>query len=202
MSNNQNKFNHLSSSIYNFICDYRKYSKWYFYDNEIPNLDSLKNKLNDEDKGIDFMSDLSDMFHHFVMHKDFTNPKEERFFDTLCSIFKEYNNYINSNEKEYDVDSLASDLVKYAKDSDPYEYKDLYSSDEDAFDSIKKSLCTISDVDSTIEWICADIQHYASESDLSNNDILNYFNTANELLVKLNGYSKVLEIQKDNEMDM
>lgn len=199
---NKEKLNHLSSSIYNFICDYRKYSNWYFYDNEIPDLDSVKNILDDEDKGIDFMSEFSDMFYHFSVHKDFTNPKETRFFDTFCSIFKEYNSYLNSYEKQYDIDSLASDLVKYAKDSDPYEYKDLYSSDEDAFESIKKSLFTVSDVDSTIEWLCADIQHYASESDLSNKDILDYFNTANELLIKLNDYSKDLEKQKNQEMDM
>ena len=199
---NKEKLNHLSSSIYNFICDYRKYSNWYFYDNEIPDLDSVKNILDDEDKGIDFMSEFSDMFYHFSVHKDFTNPKEARFFDTFCSIFKEYNSYLNSYEKQSDIDSLASDLVKYAKDSDPYEYKDLYSSDEDAFESIKKSLFTVSDVDSTIEWLCADIQHYASESDLSNKDILDYFNTANELLIKLNDYSKDLEKQKNQEMDM
>ena len=47
--NNQDKLNHLSSSIYNFICDYRKYNNWYFYDNEIPNLESLKEKLKDEE---------------------------------------------------------------------------------------------------------------------------------------------------------
>lgn len=200
--NNQDKLNHLSSSIYNFICDYRKHCNWYFYDKEIPNIESLKNKLIDEDKGIDFMSDLSEMFRYLVLEKDFTNPREEKYFDTLCSIFKEYNSYINSYEKENNIDSLVNDLVNYAKDSDPYEFKDLYSSDEDAFESIKKSLCTVSDVDSTIEWICGDIQHYASESDLSNKDILNYFNTANGLLIKLNDYSKVLENQKDQEMDM
>lgn len=80
---NKERLNHLSSSIYNFICDYRKYSNWYFYDNEIPDLDSVKNILNDEDKGIDFMSEFSDMFYHFSVHKDFTNPKEARFLDTF-----------------------------------------------------------------------------------------------------------------------
>lgn len=199
---NKEKLNHLSSSIYNFIYDYRKYNNWYFYDDEIPNLESLKEKLKDEDESIEFMSDLSGMLSHFALHNDFTKKEEEHYFDKLCSIFKEYNCYINSNEKDYDIDSLVSDLVKYAKDSDPYEYRDLYSSDEDAFESIKKSLCTVSDVDSTIEWLCADIRHYASESDLSNKDILDYFNTANELLIKLNDYSKNLEKQKNQEMDM
>ena len=200
--NNQDKLNHLSSSIYNFICDYRKYNNWYFYDNEIPNLESLKEKLKDEDESIEFMSALSGMLSHFVFQNDFTKKEEEHYFDRLCSIFKEYNCYVNSYENEYDLDSLVNDLVQYAKDSDPYEFKDLYSSDDDAFNSIKKSLYTTSDVDSTSEWICADIQHYASESDLSNNDILDYFNTANGLLVRLNSYSKYLENQKDQEMDM
>lgn len=107
-----------------------------------------------------------------------------------------------STYKSLYVDELANELLNYTKNSDPYEYKDLYSNDEDAFNSIKKSLCTTSDVDSAIEWLCADIQHYASESDLSNDDILNYFKTANHLLIELNSYSKALENEKDNEMDM
>lgn len=199
---NKEKLNHLSSSIYNFICDYRKYSKWYFYDNEIQDLDSVKELLNNEDKGIDFMADLSDMFRHFAIHKDFTNPKEKEFFDNLCSIFKEYNYYNHSLEKEYDIDLLANELVKYAKDFDTYEYRDIYKDDEDAFNDMKKNLTTVKGVDTMIEWLCNDIHYFSSENDLSNNDILYNFETANNLLIKLNNYSKVLEKQKNQEMDI
>lgn len=131
--------------------------------------------------------------------KDFKNIELEDLEQSLYEydIIREPSTY-----KSLYIDELANELLNYTKDSDPYEYKDLYSNDEEAFNSIKKSLCTVSDVDSTIEWLCADIQHYASESDLSNNDILDYFKTANHLLIELNCYSKVLEKQKDNEMDM
>ncbi len=200
--NIQDRFNNLSSSIYNFICDYRKYCKWYFYDNEIPDLDSLKNKLNDEDKGIDFMSDLSDMFRHFVLENDFANTKEEKFFDTLCSIFKEYNIYLNSYEKDYKVSELTDDLVKYVKESDPYEYRNNYTNDEDAFKSIKNCLYTTSGVDAIRNHLNSDIEHYATDSDLTNNDILNYLKNASDLLIRVNEYYKELTKENSNEMDM
>jgi len=100
---------------------------------------------------------------------------------------------------EYYIDELVTELVNYARESDPYEYRDLYSSDEDAFNSIKRSLVTVSDIDSTIEWICGDINHYASENDMSFKDTYNNFKTACALLYKLNQYSKVLEY--DNDLD-
>lgn len=135
--------------------------------------------------------------------KTISNDFESINFEDLEQTLYEYDIIDHpSSYIELYVDELANELLNYTKDSDPYEYKDLYSNDDDAFNSIKKSLCSVSDVDSTIEWLCADIQHYASESDLSNNDILDYFKTANHLLIELNSYSKVLEKQKDNEMDM
>ncbi len=200
--NSKSKLNHLSSSIYDFICNYREYSDWYFYNNEIPDLESLKSKLDDEDKGIDFMSDLSEMFRHFVMEKDFTNTDEEGFFDTLCSIFKEYNIYLNSYEKDYKIDTLANDLVKYVKESDPYEYRDNYSNDEDAFNSIQKCLYTVSGVDAIKDHLNTDIEHYATDSDLTNNDILDYLKNASDLLIGVNEYSKELQKKNNKEMDM
>jgi len=203
MGNNQhNTLNHLSSFIYKFICDYRNYSKWYFYDNEVTDLDSVKKLLDNDDNGIDFMSDLSEMFYHFTVHKDFNNPKEAEFFDNLCSIYKEYNSYINSPEKEYDLDSLANDLVQYAKNFDTYEYRDVYNSDEDAFNDMKKNLATTSGIDTMIEWLCNDIHYFASEKDLGNNEISDLSKEAFNLITKLNQYSKVLEKSEDKEMDI
>ncbi len=199
---NNEKLEHLSSSIYNFICDYRKHNNWYFYNEEIPDLESVKNILTDEDKGIDFMADLSEMFGHLSMYEDFKDPKEEQFFDTLSSIFKEYNNFIYNYDKEYDIDLLTNDLVNYAKDVDLYDYNDVYENDDQAFDDMKKSLLTTSGVNTLIESLCNDINDFASENDLSNSDILDNFNTASNLLIKLNQYSKVLEKEEQKEMDM
>lgn len=199
---NKNKLNHLSRSIYDFICNYREYSDWYFYNNEIPDLETLKSKLDDEDKGLDFMSDLSEMFRHFVMEKDFTNTDEEEFFDTLCFIFKEYNIYLNSYEKDYKIDTLAKDLVKYVKESDPYEYRNNYESDHDALKSVKKCLYTISGVDAIKEHLNSDIEHYVTDNDLTNNDILDNLKNASDLLIKVNEYSKEIKKQNNKEMDM
>lgn len=103
---------------------------------------------------------------------------------------------------DYYIDELTSEIVDYTKNSDPYEYKDLYSTDEDAFNSIRKSLITTSDVESTIEWIGADIDYYASENDLSNPEIYRNFKIACNLLYELNQYGKGLEYTFDKEMDM
>lgn len=196
------KLEHLSNSIYKFICDYREYSNWYFFDDEIKDLQSVKDLLSNEDNGVDFMGDLLDTFNHLFMHKNLNNPKEENFSDTLFSIFKEYNSFINSYDKEYEINSLAIDLMHYAKDVDPYEYNDSYNDDDHAFNDMKKSLSTTSGVDTLIESICNDINYFASENDLSNSDILNNFKTANDLLIKLNCYSKTLEKEENKEMDM
>ncbi len=100
------------------------------------------------------------------------------------------------------IDELSNELVQYVKNVDSYEYNDNYENDDQAFNDMKESLSTISRVDVLIESLCNDINYYASENDLSNNDILNNFKTANNLLIKLNYYSKILEKENDKEMDM
>ena len=92
--------------------------------------------------------------------------------------------------------------MHYVKDADPYEYNDDYEDDDHAFNDMKKSLSSTSGVSTLIESLCSDINYYASENDLSNNDILNNFKTASNLLIKLNQYSKTLEKQENKEMDM
>ena len=196
------KVEHLSKTIYDFVCDYRKYNDWYFYDKEIKDLDSVVRQFDNEDIGLDLMTDLSGMFYHFATSMNFENKKEEEFFDTLCSIFKEYNSFINLYNKEYKINSFANSLIKYVKDVNPYEYNDIYDSDDQAFEDMKKNLSTASGVETIIKNICNDINHFTSESDLSNKDVFNHFQTANELLIKLNDYSKKLEIEDSKEMDM
>ena len=196
------KVEHLSKTIYDFVCDYRKYNDWYFYDKEIKDLDSVERQFDNEDIGLDLMTDLSGMFYHFATSMNFENRKEEEFFDTLCSIFKEYNSFINLYNKEYKINSFANSLIKYVKDVNPYEYNDIYDSDDQAFEDMKKNLSTASGVETIIKNICDDINHFTSESDLSNKDIFNHFQTANELLIKLNDYSKKLEKEDSKEMDM
>ena len=100
------------------------------------------------------------------------------------------------------IDELSNELVQYDKNVDFYEYSDVYEDDIYAFNDMKKCLSTISSVNNLIENLCSDINYFASENDLSNNDILNNFKTANNLLIKLNYYSKILEKENDKEMDM
>lgn len=196
------KMEHLANEIYNFISEYRDYSNWYFYNTEIPDLQTVKDLLNDEDKGQDFMDELSETFKNFLFDRNLDNPKEEKFLDTLFSIFKEYNNYISSCTKDNEIYSLTNDLIQYAKDVDPYEYKDSYTDDEHAFNEIEDSLSTTSGVHTLIERLCDDINHFVSEKDLSNSDIFDNFRNAGSLLIRLNSYSKKLELDEKQEMDM
>lgn len=99
-------------------------------------------------------------------------------------------------------DELAVELMNYAKDFDSYEYGDIYDSDEDAFNDMKKNLATTSGIDTMIEWLCNDIHYFASEKDLGDNEISNLSKEAFNLLNKLNQYQKVLEKQDDKEMDI
>jgi hypothetical protein len=99
-------------------------------------------------------------------------------------------------------DELAVELMNYAKDFDTYEYNDIYNSDDDAFNDMKKNLTTTSGIDTMIEWLCNDIHYFASENDLGNNAISNLSKTAFNLLIKLNQYSKVLEKEDNKEMDV
>ncbi|MGM9875706.1 MAG: hypothetical protein ACI310_00555 [Bacilli bacterium] len=102
----------------------------------------------------------------------------------------------------YYEDELAVELMNYAKDFDTYEYNDVYDSDDDAFNDMKKNLATPSTIDTMIEWLCNDIHYFASENDLGNYDISDLSKRAFNLLTKLNQYSKVLEKNEDKEMDM
>ena len=100
------------------------------------------------------------------------------------------------------IDELSNELVQYVKNADPYEYNDDYENDDHAFNDMKKSLSTTSGVDTLIESLCSDINYYVSENDLSNDNILDNFKSATDLLIKLNRYAKILEKQNDKEMDM
>lgn len=193
------KLEDLSKSIYKFICDYREHSNWYFFDDKIKDLQSVKDLLSNEDKGVDFMVDLLDTFNYFFMHKNLNNPKEENFTDTLFSIFKEYNDFINSYDDEYEINLLAIELTNYLKEVDPYEYNDVYFNDDRAFNDLKKNLSSSSGVHSLLENLCNDMIYFVKDNDLTNTDILKNFKTASNLLIKLNYYSKTLET-KEKEM--
>lgn len=201
--NNKN-LNNLSKKIYKFICEYRNYSKWYFYDKEISNLKDLKAILNNEDKGIDFMDDLSDMFRHFTTQKDFSKEKEEKFYDDLCSIFKEYNQYLNGYDKHYDIETLAKNLVDYSKEFDPYEFNDCFDSYEDAFNHTKKDLLYSERVKSMIEMLGMDIIDLASEKGLDDPEMSRLSNKAFKLINQLSIHCLELQKinQKDKDMDM
>lgn len=108
----------------------------------------------------------------------------------------------NSSNIEREQDELALELVRYAKDFDTYEYNDIYSSDEEAFNDMKKNLTEHSLVDKTIEWLCNDIHYFASEKDLEDNEIFNLSKRAFDLIIKINKYSKDLEKEEKKEIDI
>lgn len=107
-----------------------------------------------------------------------------------------YGNY------NYYVDELANSLVNYAKDYDLYDFRDNYDSDEQAFEIIKKDLIRGQGIDSYIMILCENIETSALEDDLSNHEIDRLNTQAFGLVKELNQYMKVLDKQKDKEMDI
>lgn len=151
----------------------------------------------------DFSKSDSNYLYLFEDDKWFFVDKEKGFeFEPLeDSLLKE--NLIDNPSVPYSYeDELAVELMNYAKDFDTYEYRDVYDSDDDAFNDMKKNLATISGIDTTIEWLCNDINYFASENDLGNHEISDLSKRAFNLLTKLNQYSKVIEKQEDKEMDI
>lgn len=109
---------------------------------------------------------------------------------------------IANNRIDYFSDSLSNELVKYEKDLDTYEFNDMYSMEEDAYNDIQENLSSVSGIDSIIENLCNDIHSFASENDLSNPDILDLSRTAFNLLGKLNQYSKAMTKEKNNDNEL
>jgi len=107
-----------------------------------------------------------------------------------------YSNY------EYYTDELANCLVNYYKDFDDYDFNDNYDSTQEAFDIIKKDLDKGKGIDSHIRVLCENIENSALESDLSDLEVEKLNNKAFGLIKELNQYIKVLEKNKDKEMDI
>lgn len=151
----------------------------------------------------DFSKSDSNYLYLFEDDKCYFVDKEKGLeFEPLeDSLLKE--NLIDNPSVPYSYeDELAVELMNYAKDFDTYEYRDVYDSDDDAFNDMKKNLATISGIDTTIEWLCNDIHYFASENDLGNHEISDLSKRAFNLLTKLNQYSKILEKEENKEMDM
>lgn len=182
----------LSQNIYDFVCDYRKYSNWYFYDNEIKNIKDVKELLL-KDNGIDFMQDFSNMFIFYTFHKDFSNSKENKFFDDYCSIFKMYNKYLNQLDININLNDLTNDIVKYMSDSDTYEFNDCYDSEEVACNQVYNDLLTKDGTNSIIEFLSNEIQYYTTERDITESDTEEEFNKVIKLYKDVKNYSKVFE---------
>lgn len=100
-------------------------------------------------------------------------------------------------QKEFE--NLTNDLVKYAKNFDPYEYRDVYNSDEDAYNDMKKNLSSVDGISTIIDWLSKDIHYFVSENDLSNKDIKDLSDTAYKLSCRLNQYSKLLAKENNKE---
>lgn len=91
------------------------------------------------------------------------------------------------------INTLAWKLVDYTKDTDPYEFNDSYSSEEDAFNHFKSDLSKNSTTSSLIEMLCSEINYYAEERDLTDNDTLKDFNRAVDLLKDVSIFYQTLE---------
>lgn len=112
-------------------------------------------------------------------------------------------NYIDAPAKPYTYeDELAVDLMNYARDFDTYEYKDVYSNDEDAFNDMKHNLLTSKDTSNMIDWLCNDINIMATEKDLSDKSMSDLSKQAFNLVNKLNQHLKVLEKEEIKEVDL
>ena len=84
--------------------------------------------------------------------------------------------------------------MNYARDFDPYEYKDIYSNDEDAFNYMKHNLLTSKDTSNMIDWLSNDINIMATEKDLSDKNMsdlskqaFNLINKFGTIVYKYNG---------------
>ena len=99
-------------------------------------------------------------------------------------------------------DELAVELMNYARDFDPYEYKDIYSNDEDAFNDMKHNLLTSKDTSNMIDWLSNDINIMATEKDLSDKNMSDLSKQAFNLINKLNQHLKVLEKEETKEVDL
>ncbi len=112
-------------------------------------------------------------------------------------------NYIDTPAKPYTYeDELAVELMNYARDFDPYEYKDIYSNDEDAFNDMKHNLLTSKDTSNMIDWLSNDINIMATEKDLSDKNMSDLSKQAFNLINKLNQHLKVLEKEETKEVDL
>ena len=89
-----------------------------------------------------------------------------------------------------------------ARDFDPYEYKDIYSNDEDAFNDMKHNLLTSKDTSNMIDWLSNDINIMATEKDLSDKNMSDLSKQAFNLINKLNQHLKVLEKEETKEVDL
>ena len=139
-------------------------------------------------------------------NKNAQSVDEFAFKETVTKYVKDYlleKNYIDAPAKPYTYeDELAVELMNYARDFDPYEYKDIYSNDEDAFNDMKHNLLTSKDTSNMIDWLSNDINIMATEKDLSDKNMSDLSKQAFNLINKLNQHLKVLEKEETKEVDL
>lgn len=120
---------------------------------------------------------------------------EQRLYENDL-IQEPYSNY------KYYTDELANCLVNYYKDFDTYDFNDNYDSEQEAFEIIKRDLDNGKGLDSYIRILCENIENSALENDLSDHEIESLNNEAFGLIKELNQYIRLLEKNKDKEMDI
>lgn len=135
-----------------------------------------------------------------TMRKDISNIN----FYSLKEKLIENNLYNDKTNEISEVDSLAKNLMDYAKDFDPYDFNDCYNSYEDAFNYAKKDLLNLERAKSFIEMLGMDIIYMASEKGLDSPEMEDLSNRAFKLIKQVSSYCFELEktITKDKDMDM
>lgn len=95
------------------------------------------------------------------------------------------------NEK---IEKLAYNLTKYAKDFDPYEFRDCYNTDEECYNSMLRHLSSKSETKALINSISC----MTNEMELENRNIDNLCSRGKQIVKDLEEYQKGFD--KDFEL--
>lgn len=96
------------------------------------------------------------------------------------------------------INELTNEIVKYTKDSDLYDYRNCYNTDEEAFEDfhnlLKKS------PDGILSELAGDITRLAIYEDLSDEETKKQFASAYNLIIKINKFKNSINIDKRSDI--
>lgn len=92
------------------------------------------------------------------------------------------------------LNELVDKVVKYAKNSDLYNYNDCYNSDEDAYNNFYEIMGK--STKGILSEIVEDVSMLALDNDLTDKEVRKQFNEAISLIVEINQYEHELNNEK------